>query len=334
MFDSSLIVQSAVSSFNNAALVAPVFFWSALLSLPLFMIIYMFGDKILERFFPTEKLRGVRISLCIEVVIFAWLVLMSGNYAVLRDPLSVLPFLVSGTLFALAMSVAYKIKALNMPTPQFWKKLKRPGLVRAVMLGALIAVVGFSGLPTWYGFLLQSAAVLAGIIIGFRLNYRLPFTEIIMFAISVALLMQPEFFRFGQLGSLTALHLLSIAITGILAVAVVVLKNVNPRGGIYNSAFSKLKLLMRVATGLFLVLFILTESVPVFLGLLVAVAVMFAMSVWHAKSVPENLSDKILALLICSFGVMISLPIITALGVLYLVSLPRGNISGQSKFLL
>jgi hypothetical protein len=48
MFDDAIIVQSAISAFNNAALVAPAFLWSALLTLPLYFLIWAFGGKIAE----------------------------------------------------------------------------------------------------------------------------------------------------------------------------------------------------------------------------------------------------------------------------------------------
>ena len=37
MFESSMIVQSAISAFNNAALAAPAFLWWAILAVPVFM---------------------------------------------------------------------------------------------------------------------------------------------------------------------------------------------------------------------------------------------------------------------------------------------------------
>ena len=41
MLNDITVVQSAVSAFNNAALLAPAFLWSALLATPLFVIVYL-----------------------------------------------------------------------------------------------------------------------------------------------------------------------------------------------------------------------------------------------------------------------------------------------------
>ena len=43
MFDESLVVASAVSAFNNAAVVGPAFLWNAVLASPLFVAVYVFG---------------------------------------------------------------------------------------------------------------------------------------------------------------------------------------------------------------------------------------------------------------------------------------------------
>ena len=42
MFDETLVVQSAISAFNNAALVAPTFFWVGVLALPLMALAYFY----------------------------------------------------------------------------------------------------------------------------------------------------------------------------------------------------------------------------------------------------------------------------------------------------
>jgi hypothetical protein len=136
------------------------------------------------------------------------------------------------------------------------------------------------------------------------------------------------------LGHLTALHILAVVLTGALAMAILALSCVRPRGRIRAGAYSKLKWLFRICAGLCFILFVLTESVPVFLGFAGVLLVSFAMSVMHASSVSDSLYKKLWAAMLCSFGVMTALPLVTALGVLYWISLPRGAAFGQSKFLL
>jgi hypothetical protein len=201
----------------------------------------------------------------------------------------------------------------------------------------IIALIAFSGQPTGWGIMMQAAAVICGALAGRAFSRGISpilVTTLLILGLTTIVLMQPEFFRFGQLGSLTLLHMIAILITGMLAAAILAIRNINPSGKIHHSAFVKLKWMGRIVAGLCFILFILTESVPVFLGLFCVLLVMFAMSVWHAESVPESLSKKLWAVLLCSFGVMISMPLITALGIVYWTGLPKSNLSRQLKFLL
>jgi amino acid transporter len=185
--------------------------------------------------------------------------------------------------------------------------------------------------------MMAAAAAVCGALVGRGMSRGIapiPMTTIIIFALTTLVLMQPEFFRFGQLGSLTALHMLAVLFTGMLAAAVLTVRNIRPRGAIRASAYVKLKWMARIVAGLCLVLFILTESVPVFVGFAAACAVMFAISARHADKVPEYLSEKLWAALLCGFGVMTALPPITALGVAYWAGLPKSDAWRQAKFLL
>ncbi len=339
--DSSLIVQSAASSFNNAAIVAPTFFWSALFMLPLFALVYMFGNTFISQLkwtaLSNPKARTFSFAFCIELIIFAWLILMHGNYNALRDPTSILPFIIAGTLFIITASIVHKLRIINPPMPEFFQKIKRKKLVIWSIILIIVALVGLSGMPTIWGFLMQSAAVFGGAMVGRSWNHKpnpISFTSIMIFILSITMLMQPEFFRFGQLGNLTIVHKFFIMLTSILAIAIVVIRNVNSRGKFSKGAFIKLKWLSRIIAGMCLVLFIITESVPVFLGLMAVLCVSFAISVRHAESLPEKLSNKLWAAMLCSFGVMISMPLITAFGILYWINLPASNVIKQSKFLL
>lgn len=341
MFDSSLVVQSAVSSFNNIAIAAPSFFWSALLMLPLFALVYKFGNDFIAYMgwtgLQNSKTRTSNFALCIEGIILAWLILMHGNYAVLRDSASWLPYLIAGILFVVSASVVQKLKAVNPAVPSWYQNLKYRKLISVILVLAVIAVIGMSGQPSIWGFMMQVAAVVCGALVGRSITRSVGpilLTTLIIFALTSVMLMQPEFFRFGQLGSLTALHMLAILITGGLAMAILAVRNINPRGRIHTSAFVKLKWMARIVAGLCFILFVLTESIPVFLGFAAVLVCMFAMSVWHAESVPESLSKKLWAALLCSFGVMTGLPLITSIGILYWAGLPKSNAWKQAKFLL
>lgn len=339
--DPSLVVQSAVSSFNNAAIVAPTFFWSALLMLPLFALVYFFGNDFINRLswkdLANPKIRTFNFAFCIEVVILIWLILMHGNYEVLRESTSNLPLIISVILFFTTASIVQKLKVINPPMPSRFQNIKRKKLAVWILFISLSVTAGFAGMPTVFGFLMQFAAVLSGILVGRAWNRVLSpvmFTSFLIFALTTIILMQPEFFRFGQLGSLTVLHKFFVLLVSVLSIAIFAIRNVNPRGKIRHSAFVKLKWMARIVTGLSLILFVLTESVPVFLGLSGVLFVSFAISIWHSESIPDKLSKKLWAALLCSFGIMTSLPLITAFGILYWINLPKSNVIKQTKFLL
>lgn len=339
--DPSMIVQSATSSFNNAAIVAPTFFWSALFMLPLFALVYAFGNTFISQLkwgaLSDPKTRTFSFVCCIEIIMFAWLILMHGNYGALRDINSSLPFVISGILFVLTISIVQKLKIINPHMPKSLENIKRRKFAIWASILIIVALAGFAGMPTFWGFMMQAAAVFAGLMVG---RYKkkefnpISFTSILVFVLSTVMLMQPEFFRFGQLGNLTIIHKFFILFTSVLAVAILLLRNVKPRGKIRNGAFKKLKLLGRIIAGLSLILFIVTESVPVFLGFMAALTVLFAMSVWHSESLPEKLSSKLWAVMMCSFGIMSALPVITAFGILYWTNMHSSDLIKQSKFLL
>ena len=170
----------------------------------------------------------------------------------------------------------------------------------------------------WVGGM-QILALCFGFVLG-RFAWYQPsgvfFSLVIMLAVTIAVLMQPEFFRFGQLGNLTPMHLLWILGTGAILAIAAALNIACPRGRIHNSAFIKLKWLLRLMVGLCSVLFLLTESVPMFLGAVVLMFIMAAISVWHTKQLAVNIGDKLLASAFIMFGVLISVPTISCVGLL------------------
>ena len=98
MFDESLIVASAVSAFNNVAVVAPAFFWNALLGAPLFVAIYFLGRNFADKMGIRPYVNANRISFWTVVFAAAWVVLCGGNYSVLRDGVSLVPWVTAAIL--------------------------------------------------------------------------------------------------------------------------------------------------------------------------------------------------------------------------------------------
>ena len=336
MFDETLVVQSAISAFNNAALLAPTFFWVGVLALPLMALAYFYGADFMRRigWRANDLIRNA--SIFSVVVTLLWLVLFGGNYNVLRDGQSVLPFCVSAVVFICTLMLGAVSR--DVPCPILRDMTWRRRLL--VILGALVVafLVGMSGLHTWWGILMQIAAFGGGFILGRmmpRVDAPVSVCSIVVLAVSTLILMQPEFFRFGQLGALSIIHMLALLAVGGSFAAVVALAVVRSRGRVYHSAYVKLKWMMRFVAMLAVVLFVLTESVPVFLAVVAVLFIMFAMSVWHAKKVSNNLWVRFYAIMLGAFGLITTLPVISALGVmLWVAADSQDNRFSDSKFLL
>ena len=154
----------------------------------------------------------------------------------------------------------------------------------------------------------------------------MPVNVLLMIILTILILMQPEFFRFGQLGNLTFVHLLAIVITGFFAVTALVTRYVRPRAKIHESAYVKLKWLFRIVSLLALVLFILTESVPIFIGLIASIGLLEMLSVYHAKTIFTDIYKQSFADLLICIGTIMICPAVSGVGVLYLAS-----VSGKAK---
>jgi len=326
MFDESLVVQSAVSAFNNAALALPAFFWWGLLMLPLFYVTYKYGNKFLDIIGWTKDSIQNRIIKWTVIMSLLWLVLFGGNYIVLRDTETLLPF-VTATIAFIGMVFVGNITR-DLPIPK-WSGLTRRQKWQLLFFCALIlGIIGLTDTHTWWGPILQIAAFIFGGYMGRRMKRDMPyipFISVFLFLFTIAILMQPEFFRFGQLGNLTLLHLAGVVFIGIPIVGSVMLRNIKPSGKIYKSAYIKLKWLMRCIVALSGCLFIMTESVPVFLGTCALSGCLFWLKIIHAKTTPEHLADKLLMMGIFSFGLVTVMPVISCLAILGWISVPQNN---------
>jgi len=335
MFDETLVVQSAVSAFNNAALVAPSFFWLGVLWAPLMALAYFYGGDFMCRIGWQESQLQRNAAVMTVVVTMLWLVLGGWNYGVLRDAGSLLPYCIAVVVFAGSMLIGAASRGIKLPR---WRGTSwRRRLMIIAALAVVLFIVGMSGAPTWWGAALQIAAVAGGVILGRRWRRADAPNAIcgfVIFAVSTIMLMQPEFFRFGQLGRLSVVHMGALLALALAVAAAVALRNVRPRGRIHRSAYVKLKWMLRFVAALGIVLFLLTESVPVFLGTAAVMFIMFAMSVWHATVVPENLWGRCGALALGLFGLITVLPVISALGVMVWAADGRGGRLADAKFLL
>ena len=329
MFNDMVVVQSAVSAFNNAALVMPAFFWWAILSLPLMILVWKCAPQIRDIVHISKDNMMARGGVVVAALTFLWVILFGGNYSVLRDGVSVLPFVIAVIVFLSSLFVASHMR--EMPT------IKTGARVRFAAVVLILLALGLSDMHAWWGPILQIGAFVLGWLMGRAARGAMrPVAGmvLIMLVTTVAMLMQPEFFRFGQLGNLTLVHLLFIIAIGFSAMAVIALNNIKPCVNIHQSAYVKLKWMMRVVSVLMVALFVLTESVPLFIGMCGALLLMFMLSIWHAKAMPAGLMEHMLAITVFLFGAITTMPVISAVGVLYWTMISNGKFWRDFRALL
>ena len=326
MFEDTIIVQSALSAFNNAALVAPAFLWSAVLTLPIYICIWLFCDVIMAKFGWSRESVVKHASFWTAIITFGWVVLYGGNYGVLRDDTSSLPFMIAAIIFVTSLFIGSHLHGVHI-----FKRTNVPYIVLVIIALAL------SDMHVWWGPLLQIGAAMAGFLMGRFASAEMrdiPGIILIIMATTIAILMQPEFFRFGQLGNLTWVHMLALLLIGATVAVTIATRNVPSSNKIHESAYIKLKWMMRFLVMLGVAIFVMTESVPAFLGFVVLVFFLIAMSVWHCGRVPANLGARLYALTILLFGIITTMPVITAVGILCLANLSIGGLWSDVKRLL
>ncbi|MDR1027212.1 MAG: hypothetical protein LBL46_02235 [Rickettsiales bacterium] len=317
------IVASAITTFNNAALWGPAFLWSAVLMLPVYLAAAMVAGDLLSYFFPLKKARDFCFAWWFEGAAIVWLVFGHGNWEVLRDGAGFLPYIVAGALFLLCRDAAARLREWNPRAPKSWRRFDsktRKWLKLAILLVA-VAIIGASASPRYYYQALQIAATLFGTAAGFwsRRPYGpIPGTMFMMALLTTAVAMQPEYFRFGQLGRLSLAHLGALAAIIGLAALCFVLRNFNPSGFVRDNHYKYIKWFMRLCVLLAFILFVMTESVPVLLGLGAAVAMTAWFAVKHAAkgTIVAPLSENVWAAMLILFGVITGMPLVAIIGIL------------------
>lgn len=320
MFNDTSIVVTAVSSFNNAALLGPYFLVVALFSIPLFVVVFLYGRDLISRFGLNRDTMKSKIGFWSVASLALWLLLVGGNYAVIRDGISLLPVMIALILFGATVFITNKLRKLNYLKKTCNKKL------RWFVFCLLLILAGFSAMPNWWGILLQLSAIVCGMIVGDRLHKNISdvlASLVVLGTTTILLLMQPEYFRFAQLGNLTLVHIVALLLTGFFCVTAFATKYTKPRAKIHDSAYIKLKWLFRIMAALALILFVLTESVPVFMGLMTLCMLSEMITIYHGKGIPEHVFGQSWALLMICFGIITICPFISMLGVLYLLSLSK-----------
>jgi hypothetical protein len=317
------IVASAMSSFNNAALLMPDFAWRALLAAPVFIAAMRMAPEIMACFFPLKKSRGDSFAWLIEALLIGWLVLGRGNWDVIRDGAGWLPYLNVSCLFLLCRDATARLYVYNPRVPKWWREI---GIAsrRWIKIGALaaaIVVLAASSVRDASLISLQICGFLFGAAAGYfgrRPAQPVNYTVIIMAAVAVGISLQPEYFRFGQLGRLTFVHLGALASVIALGAVIFVFRNFKPAGFIRDNHYRYIKWFMRLGCVLALILFAMTEAVPALLGFGAAVMAAAWFAAKHADGGTNifGLSNNLWALMMGVFGAITSMPAITVLGIL------------------
>lgn len=317
------IVTSAISSFNNAALATPGFFWIALLMLPVYIGLWKIAPDILGYFFPTKKLRDYNFAWIAEISLIVWIVLNHGNWGVVRDSAGFLPYAIAAILFLLCKDAVARLREQDPRVPTCWLKIDRR-TKKWLKIGTLLVVVMIlarSTLQDFHWVALQVSGGLFGCAAGYfgrRSGIPIGKTTFLMVLIAIAITLQPEYFRFGQLGRLGVIHLVTLAGVVMLGAVIFVFRHFTPIEFIRDNHYKYIKWFMRLCTFLTFILFVMTESVPV----LAAFGLSTVVTMWFAvKHVPREtnvaiLSGNLWGIMLMLFGMVTVMPLVTMLGIL------------------
>jgi hypothetical protein len=318
MFDPTLVVQSAISSFNNIALHSPDFFWSALLCLPIFIVFWIFTPEISAKFLPDSKKRLRTIATWSIAFIAIWL-LSHENFNALRDGISLgISALTAACIFALGLFAGWHVPSFSnfVKVKEKWRK--KMDIAAPIIASALIGLCAWG---TWQTSLVQFIAALFGFYAGRLMVYRnrrqmdSEWLSIILIGILLfGLVMQPEFFRFGQLGHLTIIHSLFLIAALVTIIGSIMMRLVRPTGWLKKSHYKKLMWLVRAGIIFALVLFFLTENALAFAILAMGIFVQSFIAIRHRSPTDGNLlknwSEDLWILSLGLFGLLTTMPAI------------------------
>ncbi len=318
MFDPTLVVQSAISSFNNIALHSPDFFWSTLLCLPIFAVFWIFAPEITTRFLPDSKKRLKTIATWSIAFIAIWL-LSHESFNALRDGISLgISALTAACVFVLSLFAGWHVPSFSNLVNIKEKWRKKADIVAPIIAAALIGLCAWG---TWQTILVQFIATLFGFYAGRLMVYRNrhkmgseSLVILLMGLLLFGLVMQPEFFRFGQLGHLTIIHTLSLIFTLVTIIVSIMMRSVRPTGWLKKSHYKKLMWLMRAGIILALVLFLMTENALAFAVLGMGIFVQSFIVIRHRAPSDSNLlknwSEDLWILSLGLFGLLTTMPTI------------------------
>ncbi|MDR2686036.1 MAG: hypothetical protein LBB23_04695 [Rickettsiales bacterium] len=281
------VLGTAASTFNNSALASPWFLQSAALAIPVFIAVWLASDAIIGRIMPDAKKRPLSSKVWIFISFVLWAAFGVGNFAALREPASMVEVLVPAVLFLSAWGAAHSAVQLGSVPATRLGRAQRVALIAGILL-----LVGFAGARNLSGMFLPIAGIAGGFIGGFysarysgalksfTQGYPIISSGVVMLLSASCILMQPELFRFGQLGNLDASQLMGlgfVAVSAPMAAVLTMMARVKrARGFLGEVAHGRVMWLMRLIVLLCAILFFITESIVTFL-ILAASAIPYAM---------------------------------------------------------
>ncbi len=342
MFDPTLVVQSAISSFNNIALRSPDFFWGALLCLPIFVVFWIFTPQISARFLPDPKKRIKTIATWGIAFIAVWL-FSHESFNALRDGISLgISALTALCVFALGLFAGWKIPPISnfIKIKDKWQK--------KVEIAAPIIIAGLVGLcawGTWQTILVQFVAALFGFYSGrlmvWRNRRQMDSEWMIIGLIAIltfGLVMQPEFFRFGQLGHLTIIHILFLLAALVAITSCITMRLVRPIGWLRKSWYNRLMWLTRSLCALAFILFVLTESALAFAALAMVVFFQAFLAIRHRPQTDSNMiknaSEDMWIVSLGLFGLLTAMPVMVCASIILVRCKTKFDVKGAIKNLL
>lgn len=342
MFDPTLVVQSAISSFNNIALRSPDFFWSALLCLPVFVVFWVFAPQISARFLPDSKKRLKTIATWGIAFIAVWL-FSHESFNALRDGVSLgISALTAVCVFVLALFAGWKIPPISnfVKIKEKWRN--KIDIVTPVIIAAL---VGFCAWGTWQTILVQFIAALFGFYSGrlmiWRNRRQMDSYWMVIGLIAIltfGLVMQPEFFRFGQLGHLTILHIFFLTAALVASTSCIMMRLVRPTGWLRKSWYTRLMWLARSFCILIFVLFVLTESALAFAALAAFAIAQEFIAIRHRPETDantlKNASEDMWILSLGLFGLLTAMPAMVCAAIILVRGKTKFDAKGGIKTLL
>ncbi|MCL2629334.1 MAG: hypothetical protein FWD33_01425 [Alphaproteobacteria bacterium] len=342
------VLGTATSTFNNAALASPWFVQLALIGIPLFAIAWFTYAEVMSRIAPDVKKRPLAIRAWVFFGLALWAAFGMGNFAVARELSTLVEFIVPAILFfasAFAANAAVKLGAV--PQTGLSK------LTRVALVAALIVAVGFFGARNFYGAFLPISALIAGFLTGFysaryagktsaQAGYPFVTSSLLMLTGAACILMQPELFRFGQLGNLDLLQLAGFALVAVLAPQVAILSVMarvkRSKGFLNRTAHDRVMWLLRLGVLLCMVLFFITESIVTFGILSLSVVPLALVSGGHqpyseAKIVMAFVLD-LWSVLLFVFGLVAGSYALAFLAIILLRCSANKSVMAQAKRLL